>query len=220
MLTNTRLQMNLRSSYGETGKLKVLRLLKAKQYWYCSYCYCYYCIPFLLYWEGTLTVLLTGKIWKLSSILSDQLVVLPTINQRCYCRCLKFITFKDAPTERSCELESAFNKCIVNAYVFAPVTLMRWLELKYNHHHMDVSGCHHSSNTLSSVSATAFSDTALSDSLTTHIQKVILYYPKWSERGFYEWYLDKNTIIGQSGYSFDTRWDDASLVAPILKITR
>ena len=30
----------------------------------------------------------------------------------------------------------------------------------------------------------------------------------------------RNTIIGQSEYSFDTRWDDASLVAPIIKITK
>ena len=86
---------------------------------------------------------------------------------------------------------------------------------------MDVSGiislfrtrCHN-------VSTTAFSDTKALALANYAYQKVIATIRSEVNEDFMSDIWTRNTVIGQSEYSFDTRWDDASLVAPILKITK
>ena len=86
---------------------------------------------------------------------------------------------------------------------------------------MDVSGiislfrtrCHN-------VSTTAFSDTKALELANYSYQEVVSTIRSEVNEDFMSDIWTRDTVIGQSEYSFDTRWDDASLVAPILKITK
>ena len=86
---------------------------------------------------------------------------------------------------------------------------------------MDVSGiislfrtrCHN-------VSTTAFNDTKALELANYSYQKVIATIRSEVNEDFMSDIWTRDTVIGQSEYSFDTRWDDSSLVAPILKITK
>ena len=70
------------------------------------------------------------------------------------------------------------------------------------------------------VSTTALSDAKAVEFANYAYQKVIATIRSEVNEDFMSDIWTRNTVIGQSEYSFDTRWDDASLVAPILKITK
>lgn len=70
------------------------------------------------------------------------------------------------------------------------------------------------------VSTTALSDAKAIEFANYAYQKVIATIRSEVNEDFMSDVWTRDTVIGQSEYSFDTRWDDASLVAPIVKITK